>query len=90
MEEWNTSQCFQIQVTFGPFHSSFSGPGYSRRLLAKTAAEWVRHFFYYRISYRIVEFRVICGIWLDYKKKENGIKENREEKGSGVIGTPLW
>lgn len=31
----------------------------------------------------------ICGIWLDDKKKENGIKENMEGGGSGVIGPPL-
>lgn len=53
-------------------------------------AEWVCRVLYYCISYQIVEFCVICGIWLDYKKKQNGIKENMEEEGSGVIGSPLY
>lgn len=44
---------------------------------------------YYCVSYQLVSFCAICGIWLDDKKKQNGIKENREEEGSGVIG-PLF
>lgn len=44
---------------------------------------------YYCISYQIVELCVICGIWLDYKQKQNGIKENKEEEGRGVTGLPI-
>lgn len=32
---------------------------------------------------------VICGGWLDDNKKWNGIKENMEEEGSGVTGSPF-
>lgn len=65
---------------------SFLWPGSWRELWAKPAAQWVCHVFHYCISYQIVWFGVICGIWRDDRKKQQGLKENKGKARNGVSG----
>lgn len=76
-------------MTFRPFPLLIFMTWILKEPSGQNGSERVGHFSYYCVSYQLVSFCIICGIWLDDKKKKNEIKENREEEGSGVIGPPV-
>lgn len=88
-KEWNTNHYSQIRMTFRSFPLLIFVTCILKEPSGQSGGERVGHSFYYCISYQIVELCVICGIWMDYKNKQNGIKENREEEESGVTGPPV-
>lgn len=66
-------------MTFRPFPLLIFVTWILKEPSGQNGGERVGHFFYYCISYQIVELCAICGIWLDYRKKQNGIKGKKKE-----------
>lgn len=82
-KEWSTNQCSQIEMTFRPFHCSFSWPGYRRRLLAKTGRVGAPRLL---LPYLISDSLILCNLWhmagLQKETKWNQRKYGRRRKWS--------